>query len=1353
MAGRKISGIYVPIGLDTQRIQQDMDTLQNQLTNITRNISQSLDAAISPQKMADGLGRLTNALGNVRDASKALQALRPFGYFEQALRSNITIEPLRDLAKTLGITEEAQRKLLQTMGKNTAINQQVNGLRQLERVMGTTRKETLELANSLGLLIDRQTKAQYLGSQGRGILGAFTPSNMTAGLQSAMGAMGVVGGAYGVVELGKSMTKAALQMENIRLGFESIYGSAGLAASKLEYVKKVSNELGLSFVNTAEGAKKMFAAAKGTEVEADVENIFYSFSTMGAALKLSGDQMNSVFLALSQSISKGKLSAEEMRQQLAERMPGAIQLLAKSMGKTTQELDKMFQDGTVGLKNLVGFAEEVRRTYESGARAASTGLQAELNRVSTAWFELKAAFVDTDATADMVRNLGSALTFLAENADTISKVVKELGKFALLTGGIYAAITAIRKLTLSVSALWGAIKAGSFTSFLASFGPAGVGIGAASAAIGGLVYGLMSLADTSSESDRRIEKMSGQFFDLERSIRDVSGATDDLQQKQADLEMKSLENKVKDAINAFQGMFEHTEKFADFSDSIADGFEGITFEIQENALDKLFSDLTKELQNKGRVELGATFEVQARELSEKFLNGVKANLSKEKISALYLDLTNSFESLRGKILNISGNEKAISAYESLKNALVAIAKTLLDAKSAQLEYNQSQAETTKILEQSNASYQAIKKLAAASDVGKENKIAEGMRTVASELVNLYKIAGEAKEGMENLDLSLEDSGKKALDFRQEIQNFESVLPLVASLAIKNGTDFETMAAGLEQAAIQAGRTQEQILELKAALNAAFNIEIGKSIEKSLQQLDTKIALAGAKTAQTTAYNILSTGVTDEATKTKLATAAAKGNVKELKEIYSELGRDIALVDQVWEKSAIFGASKGASRGGGGRSRASRAISETRKQTIDFAKEIGDVQKKIAALQSKIDDDPSVKFLADVEGELKKIKSILDSGLGTAKEREELENLSKEYKQFADMRAKQMADEERRQKAIEAASRFGKGWGNLGDVSGAVNPELQVGALKAQYEQEKEAFDKMLNDKIVSQEIYNQHIADLQEELRVKTEASEGGMVANFTDKLNQSYEKIQDWQSTVSDIMMTGINSMSDAFANFFITNINDTKSLQEAFSNMVQSMIKSLAQLFMQMMIVATLKKVMGFFGGGGADYSPAQNATMSANGMQSGYGGWLTGVHGHANGGIFSGGGSISRYTNSIVTRPTLFSYGAIKPFGRGGGIMGERGWEAVMPLVRNSQGKLSVNAVGSGSPAVDMNQVINVNVINSTDSKVTTQKSRDNNGNVDIKIMIEKMVGEAMRRPGSAPANALRDVYGAQIALADR
>ena len=68
------------------------------------------------------------------------------------------------------------------------------------------------------------------------------------------------------------------------------------------------------------------------------------------------------------------------------------------------------------------------------------------------------------------------------------------------------------------------------------------------------------------------------------------------------------------------------------------------------------------------------------------------------------------------------------------------------------------------------------------------------------------------------------------------------------------------------------------------------------------------------------------------------------------------------------------------------------------------------------------------------------------------------------------------------------------------------------------------------------------------------------------------------------------------------------------------------------------------------------------------------------YANGGAFASGNLVpfangGAFTNSIVSRPTVF------PMANGTGLMGEAGPEAVMPLKRDSRGRLGVTVSGGG------------------------------------------------------------------------
>ena len=170
-------------------------------------------------------------------------------------------------------------------------------------------------------------------------------------------------------------------------------GASRYEALNMSFVREISDKLGLSFVGTVEGAKKVFAAARGTEVEKDVKQVVKAFYTMSAALSLTSDEINSVFLAISQMLSKGKISVEELRQ-LANYMRGVETLFAKALCVSTEDFDTWHRKGHLTACALRAFAVEVEETYAADAECASRGLQAQLNRLENARFDLKRALAN-----------------------------------------------------------------------------------------------------------------------------------------------------------------------------------------------------------------------------------------------------------------------------------------------------------------------------------------------------------------------------------------------------------------------------------------------------------------------------------------------------------------------------------------------------------------------------------------------------------------------------------------------------------------------------------------------------------------------------------------------------------------------------------------------------------------------------------------------------------------------------------------------------------------------------------------------------------------------------------------------
>lgn len=229
--------------------------------------------------------------------------------------------------------------------------------------------------------------------------GAFNSAqqNLTSlagsAVKTAAGLAGIGLSIAGAVEAVRGIAQATIQFQQFSNTLQVGTGSAKGAADALEFVRNESQRLGLDLASSAEQFAKLSAAARGTALEGKAtRDIFTSVAQASTAMGLSAEQTSGALLAIQQMISKGNVSAEELRGQLGERLPGAFQIAARAIGVTTQELDKMLKAGSVTAEQMLpALSAELNKTFGAQAEQAAQGLTAQMNRMNTAIFDLKIA--------------------------------------------------------------------------------------------------------------------------------------------------------------------------------------------------------------------------------------------------------------------------------------------------------------------------------------------------------------------------------------------------------------------------------------------------------------------------------------------------------------------------------------------------------------------------------------------------------------------------------------------------------------------------------------------------------------------------------------------------------------------------------------------------------------------------------------------------------------------------------------------------------------------------------------------------------------------------------------------------
>lgn len=222
-------------------------------------------------------------------------------------------------------------------------------------------------------------------------------SRSFGGLTGAAKAFGLAVSAGAILKFGASIYTAGVQMDSMTRALTAATGSAAESMQGMDYVRKEAERLGIVLPVAVQGFTKLSAAAKGTSLQGQgVRDIFSSVSAASAKLGLSADETNGALLAISQMMSKGVVSAEELRGQLGERLPGAFQAAARAMGVSTAKLGDMLQKGEIMADDfLPKFAKALNETFNITATESIESARSQLNRLSNAWLEFKLAISDS----------------------------------------------------------------------------------------------------------------------------------------------------------------------------------------------------------------------------------------------------------------------------------------------------------------------------------------------------------------------------------------------------------------------------------------------------------------------------------------------------------------------------------------------------------------------------------------------------------------------------------------------------------------------------------------------------------------------------------------------------------------------------------------------------------------------------------------------------------------------------------------------------------------------------------------------------------------------------------------------
>ncbi len=233
------------------------------------------------------------------------------------------------------------------------------------------------------------------------------------------------------LEAYKKVMEVGLKKEASQRAAQFVLGDEG-AKRATEFVKNLANNTGVDQIETLSSFAK-FSAGAGDMNTDQKESLFSNVIGTSRLMGLSTDEINGILKAFEQMASKGKIQAEELRGQLGDRMAGAFQLFARSLGMTTEQLDAAMKNGKVLSKDVLPkVSAEMGRMIDKagGWEKIINSTQTQLGRLSNSWNNNLALMFDgsQEGLTDFTRSLTNLLNSLGGQSKNLGEHFGDLMK-------------------------------------------------------------------------------------------------------------------------------------------------------------------------------------------------------------------------------------------------------------------------------------------------------------------------------------------------------------------------------------------------------------------------------------------------------------------------------------------------------------------------------------------------------------------------------------------------------------------------------------------------------------------------------------------------------------------------------------------------------------------------------------------------------------------------------------------------------------------------------------------------------------------------------------------------------------
>lgn len=437
MAQFKVDDFLIELSFNSQKVLKGLEKAEKQTMQVASRIEKRLNKAfkVNPTPLNDSLKVMERNVD--KTVSKIEQRLKNTKAFKIKTEIEDTLKPLRQprqprISGNRAITAAYSANMTKLKGLNPIVEKYIKSqfyaLSSKSKTLGNEafNRELAKLNQNL-----RETLSKFNKTTSKNNHSEKASNGLDVLASSAIKAGAAIYSFQTALEAYRKIMEVGLKKEASQRAAQFVLGDEG-AKRATEFVKNLADSSGVDQIETLSSFAK-FSAGAGDMDAGQKESLFSNVIGTSRLMGLSTDEINGILKAFEQMASKGKIQAEELRGQLGDRMAGAFQLFARSLGMTTEELDKAMKDGKVLSKDVLPkVSAEMGRMIDKagGWEKIINSTQTQLGRLSNSWNNNLALMFDgsQEGLTDFTRSLTNLLNSLGGQSKSLGESLGDLMK-------------------------------------------------------------------------------------------------------------------------------------------------------------------------------------------------------------------------------------------------------------------------------------------------------------------------------------------------------------------------------------------------------------------------------------------------------------------------------------------------------------------------------------------------------------------------------------------------------------------------------------------------------------------------------------------------------------------------------------------------------------------------------------------------------------------------------------------------------------------------------------------------------------------------------------------------------------